>query len=432
MRKLLLDKLETSIDTNISELHLAFSVFQESFRANLGKQYNRDNVKQLEEELNSLSNKAKSYDHEIVELSQQISLENRKVKSRRKKIIEKWVSQKEVFDQEIAFYLEGFQTWHRELEFIESQYHTYQEMVRRNIDQIRLTLQDKDYKKTKYLLDTEFSNIVRKTDTDLKEFLKKIEGIIKNRKKLYLLLNTLEKEWYLQRNKLENLITDQRTNQQTIVESDKYEKHKDDFIKLVTDKITHLDSSVQTFQDQITQQLKNRTIPQYSTIDDQFKLLQNLLNQTKKDIQQISTTNSKKFKDFMTQVEASMTLWDGFVVSFEKRLEELREEILDDVVRIALLVYNKEKSTNRIDLNAIAEKTGISRKNIRIRIENMIGFSKISGELIKGTAYLAIHNDEWRKNQRLRLIHSRRSTGIRCVHRSRHSIISKCNRTQSN
>jgi hypothetical protein len=33
----------------------------------------------------------------------------------------------------------------------------------------------------------------------------------------------------------------------------------------------------------------------------------------------------------------------------------------------------------------------------------MLSFSKISGELIKGTAYLVIHNDEWRKNQRLRL-----------------------------
>jgi len=402
-QKTLLDKLETDIDTNISELHLAFSVFEEIFRSNLGKQYVRENVKQLEEELNSLSNKAKTYDHQIVDLSQQISLENRKVKSRRKKIIEKWVSQKEIFDQQIAFYLEGFQIWHQELEFIDSKYHAYTDMVSKNIKQIQLTLQDKNYKKTKYLLDAEFSKIVQTTDTNFKEFMKKITGVIRNRKKLYLLLNTLEKEWIIQKKLLETLITNQRKNQKLIVESDKYEKHKDDFIQLVTDKISYLDSSVQAFQDQINKQLTDRSIPQYSTIDDQFKYLQNLLNQAKKDIQQTATANSKKFKEFMIQAESSLTLWAGFNVSYEKRLAEIREEILDDVVRIALIVHNIQNSTNRIDLNELAEQTGLTRKNIRKRIETMIGFSKISGELIKGTAYLVIHNDEWRKNQRLRL-----------------------------
>ena len=103
----LLDNLDSQIDTFISELQLAFGVFQDSFRNNLDKLYAREHVNKLEEELQSVLDKIKEYDHTVIEKSQHISLEERKVKNKRKRVIEKWVSQKESSDELVAFYYDG-------------------------------------------------------------------------------------------------------------------------------------------------------------------------------------------------------------------------------------------------------------------------------------------------------------------------------------
>ncbi|MBN2157473.1 MAG: hypothetical protein JW776_15615 [Candidatus Lokiarchaeota archaeon] len=402
-QKHLIDQLETQIKTNISELELAFSVYQESFRYNLGKEYERNNVKQLEDELHSFNDRIKDFDHSVIEVSQQISVEDRKVKIRRKKVIEKWVEEKGIFDEYVAFYYEGFKIWHEKISYIDSQFDLFKNKIVQISQQISVSLQDKNYRTTKHLLNVEFSKLLHELEQKFKEFIRQIDEIIRSRKKLYLLITTLEKEWTQQKTQLEHLISKERENQQQIVELDKYEKSREDFVQLITEKITYLNSSFQGFVEQINEQLQNRKIPQYAAIDENYKFLQNLLLQNKKEIQQIGNANSKKFKDFLDKVESSLILWNSFIISFEKRLNDLQEDMLDEVVRSALVQYSNEKSTNQVDLIELSDLTGISGKSIRKRIESMISFSKISGELIKGSNYLIIHNDEWRKNQRFNL-----------------------------
>ena len=400
---IILKKLSDQIDTYISEMHLAFSIFQESFRANLGKQYARENIKQLEEELSSVNDKIKEYDHFISDLSQQLSSEDRKIKIQRKKTIEKWIEEKLSADALIGFYFEGFQIWHQELEHIESQFHSYHEKVSLITNQVAIALQEKDYKNTKRLFDAGFTEILQISERDLKEYVKKLDELIRNRKKLYLLLNTLEKEWNNQKLRLESVIIQARQTQHILVESDKYEKYKTDFITQINEKITYIDQSLQAFQEQINRQLRDRVIPQYLAIEDQVKYLRNMLLQAQKDIQQIINANSKKFKDFPAQVESSITLWEGFTATFASNLVNIHEEILDEVVRVALNIHNTKNSTNRVDIGELAQETGFSKKDIRKRIEIMIGFSKLSGELMRNTPFLIIHNDQWRNNQRLSL-----------------------------
>jgi len=222
---------------------------------------------------------------------------------------------------------------------------------RKNSVEIQNALQKKKYKTAKNLLNVGFTNIVQECERELKQYFKKIDEIIRSRRKLYLLITTLEKECKIQKSILEEQIAIERQNQKEIFESDKYEKQKDDFIVLINEKISHLDNSVLAFTQQINKKVNNRAIPQPNFIDEQFKNLQNLLVQARKEVQQVSSANSKKYKNFISQVDSSLTLWNGFISSFENRLTSLKDEILDDVVRIAFIVHTTKHSTNQIDLD---------------------------------------------------------------------------------
>ena len=111
-QKDLLKDLDEYVYKYISDVGLSFDLFKEAIRKKLDKSYSRTNVEKLEKELENLFDKIKEYDHNIIEYSQKINIDDNRIKKKRKKIIDNWISNKDDIEDAYSYYYEGFRQYH--------------------------------------------------------------------------------------------------------------------------------------------------------------------------------------------------------------------------------------------------------------------------------------------------------------------------------
>ncbi len=402
-QKDLLNELEQLIAKNIADLGISFDMFKEAIRKNLQRTYTRGNVKKIQDELENLLDKLREYDHSAIEYSQKIISNDGKVKKKRKKIIENWVSSKGEFEELYSYYYDGFKSWHDKLERIDDFYQIY---VNKVIDIEKRTnnaVIDHDFSNAFNIIDDGFKIVLKAINSESDKFRKEIDKLIKKQKKLYLLLINLEKEWENQRKQLEDMIKKIREDLRSQVEVDKNRQLKEDFIKLVNDKINFLDEALHALENLMQKMLIEGNIPDNDFIDQQFSYLDAQYFKSNKIVETQIKECEESIQFFRVSVEPYILKWQKFLTSFEPRTTDLKHDIIDDIIKKALNTCTGRTNSNQIDIARVAKELQMNKKVVRNHVENMLNISKITGDLVSGTCFLILHDNEWRINKRLHL-----------------------------
>ncbi|MHA1730266.1 MAG: hypothetical protein ACTSWY_16265 [Promethearchaeota archaeon] len=406
-QKNLLYELESLVSENTADLVLSFDMFQEAMRKRLDKNYSDDNVRKLRKELDALIKKIENLDDSVVELSQSIIVDDFKVKNKRKKIINSWISKKENFEEVFTFYHNGFKTQKQELEKIEEFYKNIIEKIDLLKKQINDFVVNREFIKAFKIIDEDLGRIFKIMDKETENFQKRIKNLMKKRK-LFLLFVNLEKEWKLRRKQLEDKTKNIREELRNKIEIDKKSDLKEDYIKLVNEKIDFLDDSFTNLNDYMDKTLNEGNIPNYEIIENIEEKISHLKNQLGNSNQLIGEQLKKCEKNitnFGADTEDFIAKWNKFRSNFEQRTVDLKESILDDTIIKVLKKIPPKINSNKIDITIIAEEIKIDKDLALERVGHLLNISKISGDLISGTehTYLILHEKEWRINKRLRL-----------------------------
>ncbi|MBD3353176.1 MAG: hypothetical protein GF364_16970, partial [Candidatus Lokiarchaeota archaeon] len=275
-QKDLLEDLESLITNNTADIGLSFDMFKDSLRSKLEHEFSRNTVKNIQSELENIIDKISENDRKIVDYSQQITVDDRKVKKKRKKVINTWVSYKESFDEMYTFYLEGFQKWHDELENIDNFHKKYLDQINELKTRINNFVADRDYDAAYGVVEDGFESLLKDLDNDADSIEKGINKLLKKRKKLYLLFIHLENEVNNYKSILEDRINQIRIALKKQIELDQKRQMKEDFIILVNNKIDYLNDALYSLEKQMTQSLKEKKVSESSAnemIEQQFSHL---------------------------------------------------------------------------------------------------------------------------------------------------------------
>jgi hypothetical protein len=402
-QKDILSELENQISRNSADVGLAFDSFSDIVRKTLEKSYTRANIEKLQNELVSIIDKIKNYDHAVIESSQKVVADDNKIRKRRKKIIDTWVSDKENFEQAYSLYYDAFTTWHHQLEIIDGFYNKFMNLIKDIEQRINTNVADKQFDEAFKIIDEGLSmNLTKSIQKEYESLSKEIDTILKKQKKTYLILANLEKELDTQKKKLDETITKIREDLHNQVVVDKNRQLKEDFIRIINEKIDFLDGALSGLELQM-QKLLTEQIPNNILVEQQFTILNGNYIEATRAIEGQLKLCEDNIQYFRVQIEPFLTRWQKFQQSFEPRVTELKSSILDDVIKRSLVTMVNRTNSNQVDIVRVADELHMNKKEVRSHIENMLNISKISGDLIEGTCFLVLHNQEWRINKRLRL-----------------------------
>lgn len=405
-QKNLLKELEEKISQHTADLRISFDMFQDAIRKKLEKTYSRDNVQYVESELEKLGDKMRKYDHDVIEYSQKITVDDRKVRRKRKKIIEGWISQKQDFEAVFSYYFEGFQTWHTELANLDEFYDRYMGKINEVRERIDRFVRDGNFDEAFDIIDTGFSQIMKNMSKEASKFEKRISSLLRKRKKLYLLFVNLEQEIASKESTLEDLIKKIRDNLRTKVDMDQKRRLKEDFILLVNQKARQLNQEFQDLENRLMELIQKGELTGNDVneiLDNQLAKLDASHTKANRVVKEKLHQCERSIENFRLKTENSIKKWQKFSSNFESKIKGLEHTILDEIIKKTLSKFTHSKHSNQIDLAEVAQNLNLNKKLVRGRVEKMLGISKLSGDLLEGTCYLIIHDEEWRRNKRLHL-----------------------------
>ncbi|MHA1341390.1 MAG: prenyltransferase/squalene oxidase repeat-containing protein [Promethearchaeota archaeon] len=402
----MLKQLEDMISEYIADLSLSFSMFQESMSKKLEIKYSKENIESIEEELSNLMDKIKQYDWNIVDQAQLITIDESKIRKKRKKIINLWISKKEDFDSLYMYYLEGFKLWHRMVDKIEDYYNKYISQVNELENSIENAVVDKKFDKAFEIIDSGFPQILKDIADEFDSIKKEINSVLKKNRKLYLLYKNLEDELESRKKQLESDIQHIRENLRTKVSIDKKRQIQEDFILLVNKQVDYLTDSLAALENQLLKMLAENQLPTTYTnefIEQQFAKIDEIHLKTNETIKNKLKECENNIPNFRAIAEASIRKWNKFTTLFEPKIKEVKNRIIDEVIKKSLYNEIAKKNSNQIDLAKIAQNLSIDKRFLRSRVEYMLNISKIAGDIISGTCFFIVHDEEWRKNKRIKL-----------------------------
>ena len=218
---------------------------------------------------------------------------------------------------------------------------------------------------------------------------------------MYLLFINLEKQWEDNRKQLEDKIRNIRENLKIQVKIDQNRKLKEDCIIKINESIDFLKDSSLNLEKQIITMLEEGKIPNNEILEQQFSYLEEKHEELKRSIENSLKTCEQRIPDFKNQADefSNITLkWLNFQKSFKQDNEEVKNRIINKIIQRALIKETGRSNSNKIDISIIAKDLQINKKLVFERIEHMLNISRISGDLITGTHYIILHNNDWRHN----------------------------------
>ncbi|MHA1899142.1 MAG: prenyltransferase/squalene oxidase repeat-containing protein [Promethearchaeota archaeon] len=405
--KNLLTDLEAKINKYITDFRQELDLFKEEIRDKIDieqSDHARENIEELQEKVFQLDNRLKALDTDIYNLSHRILSEDEKIRKMHKKVINKWQSAKEDFDKAINYYIEGFGIWKQNIDKINELYDHYMERVKHLENDINNLVQDRKFNEAYKIIEEAITQIHQDLLKNDSEFGRITKELSKNRRNLYLLFKNIEKEWAIQRRKLAELVDNMREDLKDKVSVDKKRIIREGFNQLINEKIDYLEDAILNMELQLKKAIKaeNRT-NLLNIIDSHFSNLEVYYISSNKDIQQYIQKNEKDYQTIRVENDTYIKRWERFQAQFSLRIKQLRKDLIEELILRYINDYSNKVNKNQIDLAEIAKQIGLEKKDVLKHVNDMLSKSKLSGDYIKGTDYIILHNKEWRLNKRIKL-----------------------------
>jgi hypothetical protein len=394
-------QLEELINQKINETANSFDNYQNSFRNQLEAEYSREVVQFLIESLKKIEQQVSKADKDISHSSQKITSTNKTITKLRKKVIKLWVSQLEDFNNLITYYHDGFNLWSEKIALIDRAHKEYIIQIEENGDKINQFLEKNDYNKAIEITDKNFQEIQHKIEQHSQKNRKEIEIIAKKSRKLYPLLHNVQTESILIQNVLERLIHQMREKIQASIKTDLKEYTIDLFKMKVEKNITELRENLIEFERMMNSKLQRDAQFSNNVFHDVLKELSRNIDIKNKEMELFLKENKVTIANFKVEFEGSLKNWTDFKKQFQFDIDRLSEKFEEERLIQLLLQIAANRKTNHVSLVYLSKTLSREESDLLKQITSLITQDRINAEIGGDPVEIEIHNESWRKNERL-------------------------------
>ncbi|MBN1803365.1 MAG: hypothetical protein JW891_17775 [Candidatus Lokiarchaeota archaeon] len=396
----ILNSLKEKISNIEVDIHNKIEKFRSYFRETLETEYSDEIFNLLTREFEKISQRVQRYDNIIYRVSQQIQTREGKLKRKHKKIIDKWITIKQEFDEIFGYYTDGFEFFHKSINEIEEIRNTIRIEFSEIGKKINQQIAENEYE-IKIILDA----IKKETDAILSEKMNKIKDLqktfkkeIKSKQKLYLLYRYLPEKL----DALEEDILELMAQQVQLLKNKALEERKraktEDFDNFVNQEMANLKTKTISFNNYLNQ-LKSIRI---KDVNKGVEKLQKQLEEANQLYKAKLNEGIAEISDFEEKSNVTIIQWENFKVYFYNEIENLKNERINTIITNKIKAVSLEKKTNNIDINELKKELNLNCKVLLTRIREMIEISQISAKLYEDKKCLLLHTDHFYKNEDLK------------------------------
>jgi len=395
-----LDTLKEKIENIDVDITRKTNDFKTYFREILEKNYSDDKFNLLTQELDRISQRVKKYDAIIYRISQQITTDERKLKKKHKKIIERWLGIKEEFDAVFNYYTNGFEFFHVNLKKIEEINVSTKNEIEKISEQVKSKISENQFEIQKV-----FTDIRKDSDMLLDDKIKAIKGLqkivkkeTKSNQKLYLLYRILpEKLEHLEENILE-LVSEQVHALKNKAIEERNRAINEDFDNFVLEEMIKIRTNLINYK----KELENSKNLKIKEIDKGFNAILNSFDESNRQYMKKLDNCKQRIQNFEEKSNLTIIQWENFEEYLNNEVRNLREEIVINIINARIILMADEKKTNNIDLIDLKKDLNISCKVLISKIKDMIEISKINAELYEDKKCVLVYTEHYYKNKELR------------------------------
>ncbi len=356
--------------------------------------YSKEKFDLIIQEFNKISQYVNKYDGIVYKISHQITVKEKRVAKKHRKIINNWINFKENFDSIFADYTNGFQFFNELNDKIEN----VKDNIQNGILEIKENVKNKVV--NNQFLDA-FKTIKKEANILLKlktEEIKDIKSIVKKeikfKQKLYLLYKYLQEK--LER--LEVNIIDLIAEQVQIIKEKVIEESNrakiEDFDNFISSTITRFKDKLENYKKYLDQNRIKKIVDVVNGFDKiliEFNKQNNEFSEKLNNLKEIVEENS------ITPIQ-----WNKFKAFLSEEITKLKGKYVDNIISNEIILMSNEKNTDKIDIKKLASKLDLKCKAVIPRIKNLIEISKLHGDLFEDKKELIVHTEEYYKGRELK------------------------------
>ncbi|MFX1389420.1 MAG: hypothetical protein ACFE9Z_05070 [Promethearchaeota archaeon] len=390
--------LKEKINIIEEDLNKKLDSFRTLFCDTLEREYNEENLAVLTQELDRISQNVRKYDDIIYNVSQKVTIQDKKINRKHKKIIDNWIRIKNSFNTNFNFYIDGFEFFNNNLHKINE----FNEQVKIEILEIEKKARNKidmtQFQEAFDVTKKESDLLLDKRLNDIKKVKSEIKQEIKKNQKLYVLYRHLQDKLEDLEAKVIELIADHVKSLKNKIVEERNRSKVDDFDNFVSHESLNLRAELKN----IKNNLKKNPNHSIEEVIKKFDNLKSYYEKVTKIYEKKLNECNKSIENFTEKSELSIIQWEKFSDFFINEISILKEEFVNDIISNKINMMAIEKKTNNIKLNDLKDEVKLSCKVLINKLKNMIDISKINAQLNEEDKTLLVYTEYYYLNKELK------------------------------
>ncbi len=393
----ILDELNTKVYNIQDYINRELNTFKNFVVEILEDGYSKEKFDLIVQSFNEISQNVNRYDEIVYKISHQITVKEKKVVKKHRKIINNWVESKSKFDSIFADYTNGFQFFNELNEKIGN----VKDNIQAGILEIRENVKNKvinnEFHDAFKIIKKEADIILKQKTEEIKDLKSIVKKEIKFKQKLYLLYKYLQEKL----DRLEENIIDLVAEQVQFIKEKVIEERNrtkiEDYDNFISSTITLFKDKIENYKIYLNQ---NRIKKIVNVVNGFDKILIEFNEHNKKFSKKL--IDLKGIVDEFEENSITTMQWNKFKDFLSEEITKLKEEYVDNIISSEILFLSKEENTDKIDIKKLADKLDLKCKAVIPRIKNLIEISKIQGDLFEDKKELIVHTEEYYKGRELK------------------------------
>ncbi len=406
-----IEELERKIQAKIADFSEQIGDFKEKAYELLKNPADHAGVQGLVDTIQGIHALLKQVDDKIAVASKEINPVEELLKDERKDAVNYWLSKRDEMNGKIKEIRRSFDTWQAIHKTIVVKKKQIIELVTSFKENIKTELKSKNPKQSAETLDREVNKILEFLSNESKTLTKDLDAENEPLKMFPGLRQQLEREWSETQQFVETNLTKVRAEILAQIEVVRELQAQDDFSQSVDAEIQKLQGFLTEGRNKLHTMLdigKNVQVDQYNAIINE---IDRIWKEKSLIINNSIEKNKNMYPNFEKNCQISIYKFRTFAKFFEQEFQQLKEQVLTDVIKQEVISTADVSENNIVDIVELAKKLNLNKKELRTRMQTMISDSIIDGKLYENCQAF-VKTEIWVKLEKIKELIQQKLTMI--------------------
>jgi len=396
-----IEDLERKVQTKIADFSEQIGDFKEKAYDILKIPVATTHIQELVEKIQGIQVQLKQVDDKFAALSKEISPREDMLKEERKDAITYWLSKRDEMNGRIKEIRRTFDIWQVSHKNILAKKKEIIDLVTKFKENARSGFGSKNSIQSADILDQEVNRILEFLSIESKNLNKTLDVENEQLKSFPGLRQQIEREWSETQQFVETHLNKVRGEILVQIEVAREVQTQEELSHIVDNEIQNLQDFLTQGRNRLHTMLDSgRNLP----IDQYYGIINDINRIWKEKSQKINEQvekNKELYPNFEKNCQIPIYKFQTFGKFFEQEFQQLREQILTDVIKQEVTTTADVSENNVVDIIELAKKLNLNKKDLRARMQNMMSDSVIDGKLFENCKAF-VKTDIWVKIEKIK------------------------------